>query len=77
MRAEEVLVHPPALVRGGGETAGEEVLFVLAQAGHVLNSPQNAPYFFFHDGILADPPVAVETNLTSFGVAADSGRIKF
>ena len=58
-------MHPPALVRGGGQTAGEEVLFVLAEAGHGLNSPQNAPYFFFHDGILVFQPAAVEANLAA------------
>jgi hypothetical protein len=46
VRAEEVLVQAPALVRAGGETAREQVPFVLAQAGFAANFSQDRGDFF-------------------------------
>ena len=41
-------MHRPPLVRGRGETAREEIFFVVAQAGHVFYSPEDARDFFLH-----------------------------
>ena len=48
MRAEIVFVHRPAFVRCGGKASGEQVLFVLAEAGNAPDFLVNAREFFFH-----------------------------
>jgi len=46
VRAEKVFVHLPALVRRGGETACEQVTFVLAQAANAAKLSQDPGHFF-------------------------------
>lgn len=48
VRAEKVLVQPPALVRARREASCEEVRLVFAQAGFVANFFEDALAFFFH-----------------------------
>jgi len=42
-------VQSPPLVRRGGETSREEMLFVLAQAGHIFYSFEDSGDFFLHE----------------------------
>lgn len=48
MRVEKILVQTPPLVRIGGETSREQLLSVLAQAGHVFDAFQDLSDFFLH-----------------------------
>ena len=41
-------MHAPALVRAGGETAGEQVPFAVAQTGGVADFPRDPAGFFLH-----------------------------
>ena len=53
-------MQPPPLVGRRGEAAGEQVLFVLAQAADTADFSQHARDFFFHIGTLALGSVCVE-----------------
>jgi len=46
VRAEKVFVELPPLVGTGGETAGEQVFFVLAQSGCVADFSEDSRDFF-------------------------------
>ena len=52
VRAEKVLMHAPALIRAGGETAREQLSFFFAQAWSTSNFSQNSANFFIHNPIL-------------------------
>lgn len=56
-------MEPPPLVRSGGQAAGEQVLFVCAQAAHVPDSFEHAGDFLFHSWTLRLRPRLVELDM--------------
>ena len=56
-------MESPAFVRAGGETASEQVLFLLAQPGSVADFSEHPSDFFFHLPNLLDASVRVEPEM--------------